>query len=315
VNELHSDTLWKTIKRLAKKSVFKRAAVAYVNSDEQVKFGKGDILVTDASNDAIAGGQTSAEVLTRAFERGARLYSFDGLHTKVMLLDGVAVIGSANLSLSSVSSLVEAAWVTDNPAAIGLVCSLIEQLAEQAIPINAMFLKRIKKIPVVPNKGKVGAKKPGTVVKLPRHQTWVLGVHELVKEFPDEAEAIEEGKAIAERTCTRTDSAVEWIRWSGKSGVGSEAKRGDTVIQIYSPHKAKKPKAVYRHAPILHRQEEPTCTRLFVETFADAEETKLTWGQFQKVLKQVGMPGKVGPNSARLVSEEHADALFSLWRR
>ena len=33
MNELHSDTLWKTVKRLARKSAVKRAAVAYVSSD------------------------------------------------------------------------------------------------------------------------------------------------------------------------------------------------------------------------------------------------------------------------------------------
>jgi hypothetical protein len=43
VNELHSDTLWRTMKRLARKSSLKRAAVAYVTSDEVVRFNDGDI--------------------------------------------------------------------------------------------------------------------------------------------------------------------------------------------------------------------------------------------------------------------------------
>jgi hypothetical protein len=89
--------------------------------------------------------------------------------------------------------------------------------------------------------------------------------------------------------------------------------RGDTVIQVWSPDGAATPRAVYRHAPILHRQDEPTCTRFYVEGTADAEEVSLSWAKFKRLLKQVGATAKVGPNSARRVSEEHADALFSLW--
>jgi phosphatidylserine/phosphatidylglycerophosphate/cardiolipin synthase-like enzyme len=171
VNELHSDTLWKTVKRLARKSAVKRAAVAYATSGEMVRFGEGDLLVTDASDDAIAGGQTDAEVLAWAFDRGARLYSLDGLHTKVLLLDGVAVIGSANLSASSSASLIEAAWVTDHPAAVGMASSLIEQLVEQGTEIDAAFLARARTVPVTARAGKAATRKLGTKVKLPPHQT------------------------------------------------------------------------------------------------------------------------------------------------
>lgn len=54
--------------------------------------------------------------------------------------------------------------------------------------------------------------------------------------------------------------------------------------------------AVYRHAPILHRQDEPGCTRFYVEAFADAGEAALTWGRFKRLLKQVGVMVKIGPN-------------------
>ena len=69
MDELLSDNLWPTIKRLAKRSSSKRAAVAYVTSEEYVEFGEGDVLVTDASHEAIASGQTNAKLLERAFER------------------------------------------------------------------------------------------------------------------------------------------------------------------------------------------------------------------------------------------------------
>jgi hypothetical protein len=312
VNELHSDTLWKTIKQLAKKARVKRAAVAYITSDEVVQFGNEDILVTDASDAAIAAGQTDAEVLARAKERGAELYSLDSLHTKVMLLDGVAVIGSANLSASSANSLVEAAWVSDSPAAVAMVGSLVEQLAGYAEPINDAFIERIRKIAVA--KKFIGAgKKPTVKIKLAAHQTWIVGVHELFKDFPEEANAIAEGETIADARRTRERSSVGWIRWTGNSTFRNNAQKGHSIIQIWSKHNAKRPEAVYRHAPILHRQDEARCTRFYVESFANAEETTLTWGQFRKLLNQVDLPAKIGPTSARSVSERHAEALFTLW--
>src|SRR5262249_21212246 len=119
-----------------------------------------------------------------------------------------------------------------------------------------------------------------------------------------EAEDIARGEAVAEGHRTHHDSEVEWIRWTGTSGFRSAARRGDTVIQVWRPRGATMPTAVYRHAPILHRQDEPTCTRFYVEAVANAEEAALTWGKFKRLRKQVGVTAMIGPNSARWLPEE-----------
>jgi hypothetical protein len=313
MNELLSDNLWAVIKQLGKKASSRRAAVAYVTSEEFVKFTDGDVLVTDASDHAIAMGQTDAQVLAKAFKRGAELYSLPGLHTKVLLLGGSAVIGSANLSDSSATNLVEAAWVTDAPAAVGMATSLVQQLTSQAKKIDEEFLKRILKIEVKAHAKPAGGTAKPKKVKIPKHASWILGVHELVKDFPDEQEAIESGTATAEGKVTKASSDVSWIRWTGNSRFRSEAKEGDTVIQIWSRRKVKKPSAVYRHAPIVHRQDEDSCTRFFVEDFTDCEDTSITWSDFKKLATRVGLNGKIGPASARPIAEAYSNALFALW--
>lgn len=75
MNELLCDDLWSTIRRLAHRAAVRRAAVAYVTSDEILRFSEGDVLVTDASDHAIAAGRPSAHVLQDAFTRKVRLYS------------------------------------------------------------------------------------------------------------------------------------------------------------------------------------------------------------------------------------------------
>jgi hypothetical protein len=314
VNELLCHNLWATIKRLAKRATTKRAAVAYITSDELVKFADGDVLITDASESAIASGQTNAKVLARVFKRGARLYSLRGLHTKVYLLGGTVVIGSANLSATSANDLIEAAWVTDAPTAVGMATSLVQQLTVQAERIDETFLRQILKIKVKRHPAPGGRSAKPKRVRIPKHRTWIVGVKEILKDLPAEQEAIEAGTAAAKQMVTKSSSDVSWIRWTGHSRFRSEAKEGDSVIQIWSSYRAKRPTAVYRHAPILHRQEENTCTRFFVEDFADMGDTCITWIEFKKIVGRVGLIGKIGPASAREITEPTANALFSLWR-
>ena len=312
MNELLCDKLWPTVKQLARRSKSRRAAVAYVTSEEFVKFGEGDLLVVDASNQAIKSGQTDAAVLAGMSKRGAELYSLEGLHGKLLLLDGTAVIGSANLSHSSAYAMIEVAWVTDQPATVGMANSLLEQLKSQAEPIDERFLKRITKLEVSPRRAFV-KRNNGERFVVPKHCTWLIGVRELVRDRPEEQAAIEAGSEIAKTRLTNRTSEPSPLRWTGRSRFRSEAKQGDTVIQIYTALGTKRPK-VYRHAPILHRQDEPTCTRFFVEDFQDADETTLSWGRFKKLAADARLVGRLGPNMSRLVSPGCADAMYSLWK-
>jgi phosphatidylserine/phosphatidylglycerophosphate/cardiolipin synthase-like enzyme len=135
--------LWQKLEGLAKKARCRRAAVAYVTNDLKVKFGKGDLLVVDASDNAIRSGQTSASVLRSAHGRHATIFNLPGLHAKLLLFDRIAVIGSANLSNYSVTHLIEAGLITDDLPTVFAVNSLIEQLADQAQKVDKPFLDRI----------------------------------------------------------------------------------------------------------------------------------------------------------------------------
>lgn len=117
MNELLSSGLWPRIRKLAKIAKRKSAAVAYVTDDRYLKFGEGDVLVTDASDEAIKSGQTSASLLESALRRKATIASISGLHSKVYVFDRCAVIGSANLSRES-ERRTEAALLTDQPTVV-----------------------------------------------------------------------------------------------------------------------------------------------------------------------------------------------------
>jgi hypothetical protein len=164
--KLVSTRLWSHIMTLSVNTRSKSVAVAYISDDSRIQFGKGDLLIVDASDDKIASGDTSAEVLARAKRRGARIYSLQNLHAKLMVFDDVAIIGSANISKNSYGRLFEAGVITDLPAVVKQTREAIERLKSHAEPVNRQFIRRIQAIPVSVN-NKRGGRRTSTKVMKP----------------------------------------------------------------------------------------------------------------------------------------------------
>jgi hypothetical protein len=92
-----SKDLWTEISERARVSKTRKAAIAYVTSD-LVGFREGDTLVVNASAHAIKNAETHAPLLQRLHKKGVQLYDCPDLHAKTLLLDGVAIISSGNMS-------------------------------------------------------------------------------------------------------------------------------------------------------------------------------------------------------------------------
>jgi hypothetical protein len=312
---LHSDNLWKEIKRLAKMATRCEAAVAYVSNDSVLKFGAGDTLIVDASDDAIRTRQTSAKVLSAALKRNVKVFSIDGLHSKVFVFDRVAIVGSANISVSSQNVLVEAAVITDHPETVSAARNFIEQLRTIGKKVDKPFIERILAIPLAPvrmNRRTGGPKK----VALRTPKTWLVGITELPDDaFPEEDKLATRGERAAETRKSAEDSTTCWLRFTGHSTFRRDAQPGDTVICIWHPIGKKLPSKVMAHLPILHRQDEPTCTRFYYEEFSDSANRDITWKRFQKLAADVGLSKSVSPNALRQLSQEVSEALHALWEK
>jgi hypothetical protein len=114
MKKLLSDHLWPELSKVCKKHNRLWAAISYVTTTRHLNFSQRDLLVCDASDVAIKTGMTSASVLRHFYKNGAEVYSFDGLHTKMLVADEMAVIGSANLSENAGVNTCEASLVTDD---------------------------------------------------------------------------------------------------------------------------------------------------------------------------------------------------------
>ncbi|MFD6165218.1 hypothetical protein ACFWFR_08505 [Oerskovia sp. NPDC060287] len=119
--ELVSEKVWESLRTVTWPGPV-RAAIAYVGREapELLPLGAGDTLVFDGSDESLAGGTTNPAALQVLFDRGVVLVSVARLHAKVIVAgaDGSGerktLVGSANASERSRTSLREAALLTDD---------------------------------------------------------------------------------------------------------------------------------------------------------------------------------------------------------
>jgi len=313
MNRLLSHNLWPTISKLAKNAV-KRAAIAYVSSDEYIQFGEGDVLVCDSSPNAIKTGQTSAAVLKRAHDRGASLYRLPGLHAKIVLLNEKALIGSANASESSATNLVEAGLLTDQPTIVLTAQSFVNQLRSQAEELNENKLQKLLEIKVTKRMPTAGTAKAGVKVKPKENRTWIIGTAELLKEFPEEQEVVDEVIEGLSDKLSNPRSSVNHIRWSGNSRFREVCEEDDWLIQMWRPKGRKNPSWIYEPMPVVERVETDGVTYFLYEEFPKSDLRTKTWSNFKKLATRAGITRHIKPGSQFEITEIQADILASLWK-
>lgn len=308
MNRLLTEGIWPTVSNEARKAKRRYGAIAYVTSGEHLPLQANDILVCDASDGAIKSGETSAKVLRRFHRRGVNLYSLSGLHAKTLVFGETAMIGSCNASRNT-ENLHEAALLTDVHTTVSQVRAYVWQLVESgdALEIDARFLDRIEKLPVVRRGGR--ARKRARLSSL-GGDIWVVSVRELDEgAFEDEQGAVEEAEERVRAKTGIEDLEPSSIRFTGRSLFRREARAGDSVVQIWTPVNGKRA-VVYPPVGILFRQDEDHWTRFYIRD--EGEEETISWTAFEKALKRAGVKG-LTRRSVRKLTQGQADRVRSIW--
>jgi hypothetical protein len=304
-----SSDLWKIVTARAKKAKHRQAAIAYVTED-YLNLGSGDVLIVDASEATIRSGGTDAKLLSELHQRGVLLYDCPDLHAKVMLLDDVAVVGSANMSQSS-GSLVEAAIITDQSSIVSGVASFIEQLKKKPSRLTSNKIAELCKIKVI-RRGGFEGDAPGkrkNPIKRIGNQTWLIGVKELVRESPaDEQRKIAQAASKLELE----EQELSWLRWKADSKFARECRAGDQLIQIWTRAGAKR-LIVSTPVPVLLKQKSAKWTRFYVGEPSTRYPT-LAFGRFDQLLRDLDYPLGIGPSIVQLVQPEMAEAILKAWK-
>jgi hypothetical protein len=128
---LLTSRVWNDIKSAAAKCKKPaHVAVAYFGEkgDSFLPIPAGSSLVVDASISTVAAGSTSPAALARLQKQGINIYSTQYLHAKVYVFDNVAYIGSANVSLRSEKTLIEAVLRVEDSSTITSARKFVDSL-------------------------------------------------------------------------------------------------------------------------------------------------------------------------------------------
>lgn len=145
---LSGNDIWNTISELSENCESVQCAVAYTSECSSIHFERGDLLITDASDESIRGGQTSAKELQRLKNIGVRIYSKPLLHAKLYVFSDRLVIGSCNLSTSSKTRLIESAVLIRDEALVSNAIQFLSELTTESEKVTDEFIERILKLPV-----------------------------------------------------------------------------------------------------------------------------------------------------------------------
>jgi hypothetical protein len=306
MNRLLTNNIWQQLKSALPKGK-KLAALAYVSTDRYCSFKKGDVLICDASESAIRGGQTSAVTLAKFFGAGAEIYSCENLHAKALVIGSKALIGSCNLSASSANVLRELAVLTSNSSIRSQTLAFIYRLIRESVPVDNRFLKRIRKIPISKRKwfGKTTTTREH--VKL-GNRTWIIKTFELdPARYEDEEFFVQQAESKIRKKLRKSKVEINWVRWTGKSKFRSLAREGDTVIDLSSQRRGKRI-TVSSPASILMRQHRRKWTRFYFEPPSD----EMSWTTFERALNKIGIK-HIKKNSTKELTERDAELVTTIW--
>jgi hypothetical protein len=308
-----SKDLWTEIRKRACASKSRKGAIAYATRD-LVGFRNGDTLIVDASRRAIENGETDAPLLRKLRNEGVQLYDCADLHAKILLLDDVAVISSGNMSSNSENRMVEAALISDQGSVVAGVASLIEQLVKQSSQLEEKQIAQLCKIKVTRQGGWNGArpKRRKTRIAELGNRTWVVGVREITP-TPEEQRLIDRATSSLQQQLNTADDDFGWIKWSSRERFARECQAGDLLIQIWSPHGAKRPSAVIKPVPVLLKPPPTKQGTMFYFSEPSGRSSEMTWGRFQRLLKEIGYPRQIKAGSVQLVAPDIADTISRKW--
>jgi hypothetical protein len=167
--ELVSEKVWESLREVTWPGPV-RAAIAYVGREapDLLPLKSGDTLVFDGSDESLAGGTTNPEALRVLLDRGVLLVSLAHLHAKVIVAgseeagERKTLVGSANASARSLSTLREAALLTDDVDVAAQADLQIDEWSgdpdaewvDQEWIERAAAIHRPRRVPVIPRRSR-----------------------------------------------------------------------------------------------------------------------------------------------------------------
>lgn len=290
MSQLLTGDIWKQSSKLLDKKDKIVAAIAYV-TQSTLPLKEGDILICDASKRAIELSETKASILRSYFKKKVKIYSVPQLHAKLLYSNNITIIGSANLSINSAEHLIEAAFVSFDVAAINqaeafcfpFISDRYEVTEENLIELEAIVPKR--KLQIQKGIPKERNRKFDT-------NYWIINTKpDNSDKYDDEIEVNRE--RLAEEHQVQSED-IYAITWKGKSTFKSDAKLGNSVVEISTTgHRT----TVCMPLTIVMIDVKSDCTIFYLKPGNNYDE--LSWTAFEKKIKPLPLNRKIAKNRTR----------------
>lgn len=224
--------LWATIRKRFRSRARIAAAVAYIGRGgaKLLPLKKGDRLVVDMSLPTVRSGATDPREVEKFVDRGVDVFTRRYLHSKLVVGDTFAIVGSANASTRSRDLLDEAAVLTNDALVVRRAKDFINRLCTE--PVRSEYLKECKREYRPPRIGR-GVRQRGVAHERVRHaKLWIVPL-QLGFSIPEsELRRYERGVSRANDLVADIDkSRVDNFFWPYRPRMADELERGDWIIQ------------------------------------------------------------------------------------
>lgn len=139
---------WATIARKMYGQRPRRCAIAFIGQQapELLRhLTDGDLLVVNASKEAVASHATSPDALAALIDAGVEVKSSPKLHAKVLVGASIAIVGSANASKNSTESQ-EAVIISHDDEVVRAAQNFVEKVAKDANPVDDQLLTELRRV-------------------------------------------------------------------------------------------------------------------------------------------------------------------------
>ncbi len=317
--KLVSNGIWGQITKAATTSAASaNVAVAYfgAGASKLLPLKRGSRLVVDFSDRSVKSGQTCPADILKLIRAGVDVYNVPNLHAKVFVFRNRAFIGSANVSQSSASALVEAVVVTDDRRLVGSMRRFVRKLCLDWVTLHeAKQMVRFYRPPKFnqvdgPVRCRPGGRNPKRfAVRADVPPVRITQLHHMDWD-EEEWQAQRAGKKVARRRIRDTRHyAVDEFLIEGRC----QHVRRDTVIQVTDVGHGKRlvspPAKVVHWQPVPNRR--PMETIVFVEMPKKCRRKNL-----KSVIRLLGGKARGLLSSDRVIRDRSfAEKLLSLWRK
>jgi hypothetical protein len=230
--EFLSREIWSQVSKAVRGSRQRcAAAVAYCGKETAslLPLRKGSRLVVDASERAVASGQTYPRALLRLVKRGVSVYSVPNLHAKVFVIGGTAFVGSNNASGRSALHWIEAAIRTTDPGVVRAARQFVTDFClHELTPEVLKQLATLYRPPLIPG-GKRRKKPVRESDGRPSLPRLLLAQLELEDWSEDDQALHDAAVTVAEKRLKHPRSfELDSFRYIGVNPY----RRGDVVLQV-----------------------------------------------------------------------------------